>query len=677
MNIYDSISIINGIGEKKEKLLKKLKIETVDELLTYFPRKYEDRREFSQYSKIEDKTDVLIKGKVVNKSVNRTKNRKVITRITVSDGIEDVEVIFFVGDFHVKFFSVGSEYCFYGRATRNFSRITITQPHYCEIAKKDSFTGLIPIYGLTKGISQNELRKWIASALAKSEHAEWLPGLILDENRIVGWEFAYKNIHFPKDEESFKQSKYRLVFEELFLLQMGLSYIKSGDSKNITNFPLEKSDIVENYLSSMPFELTNDQKTAWNQIKEDLYSNKRMNRLLQGDVGSGKTVIAELAMLAMAGGGYQSAMMAPTELLAKQHYESIREHLNLHGVTVGLLVSSLKAKERQEVTEKINTGEIDVIIGTNALISQSVHYNKLGLVITDEQHRFGVSQRMGLSEKGDNPNILVMTATPIPRTMAVILYGELDISIIKTMPKGRKVILTQSFSTDERTKVYNKVRDLIQNGNQAYVVAPIIDDSESIDIMSASTIYEKLQKYFSNSTVALIHGNMKDSKRDEIMAGFVSGKIDVLVSTVLIEVGINVPNAVVMVIENSERFGLAQLHQLRGRVGRGSDQSYCYLICNNNAPLGVQRAETLCSTNSGFEIADKDLEMRGPGELFGTKQHGLPQLKVADIINHLYILEKVQILTKRILKNDPNLIQSENVKIKEKMLKMYEGKISL
>ena len=459
-------------------------------------------------------------------------------------------------------------------------------------------------------------------------------------------------------------------------MEAGLFYIKNDNRDKDEGVVIDPSPAVE-FQKGLPFALTEGQLLAWDDISRDMDGRKAMNRLVQGDVGSGKTVVAEMAMYAAAKSGFQSVMMAPTEILAKQHGASLKADFAPYGITVGLLYSSMKAAEKRMVLEQLASGEIDILVGTHAVIQPDVIFHNLGLVITDEQHRFGVNQRRLLTQKGKNPNVLVMTATPIPRTLAVILYGDLDISQIRTMPKGRKPIKTTLADMEKRARVYDFVKEQLREGRQAYVVAPLIEESDKIDAKSAEELYEELQNRLKPYPVALIHGAMKQDEKDTVMASFAAGETKALVSTVVIEVGINVPNATVMVIENSERFGLAQLHQLRGRVGRGSDQSYCFLISASESQLSKERNEIMCRTNDGFEIAEADLKLRGPGEIFGTRQHGLPELHISDLVRHGDVLEKAKDAAKEILTDDPNLMAPANGQLKQRIKKMFGEEIKL
>ncbi|HHY90055.1 MAG TPA: ATP-dependent DNA helicase RecG, partial [Clostridiales bacterium] len=477
---------------------------------------------------------------------------------------------------------------------------------------------------------------------------------------------------FPESLQALKEARYRLIFEELFLLQLGLLLIKNHyarEGKGIAfNAPISVNPLIE----SLPFQLTDAQKKVLREIQSDMESNKVMNRLVQGDVGSGKTVIALIALYKAVLNGYQGALMAPTEILAQQHFHSAQQWLAPLGVRIALLSGSLLKKEKEKVLHEIQNGKINLVIGTHALIQDTVCFKKLGLVVTDEQHRFGVRQRNLLAEKGHRPDVLVMTATPIPRTLALILYGDLDISVIDTLPPGRKKIKTRCISEKQRRQAYEFVRQQIQKGRQAYVIAPLIEDSEIIHAHSAMKLYDELkEKFFPDIRIALLHGKMKWDEKELVMRQFQSGEVQLLVSTTVVEVGVHVPNATVMLIENSERFGLAQLHQLRGRVGRGNEQSYCILVHNSSDPLTIQRLKTLEQVHDGFAVAEKDLELRGPGEFFGLRQHGLPEFKIANLFKHIKILKQAQKEAVHLIREDSNLSLDKNLLLKNKIMDQF------
>ena len=478
----------------------------------------------------------------------------------------------------------------------------------------------------------------------------------------------------PQDKQSLKIALYRMIFEEFLILQIGLFYFKSGidDSEGIK---FEKKEKLNDIIKSLPFNLTNAQNRALSEVIEDMTSDNVMNRLVQGDVGSGKTIVAVLVLALSVLNGYQGALMAPTEILARQHYISLNETLSPFDIKVDLLVGSLTKKQKEKVLERIKNHEVDILIGTHALIEDNVEFNNLGIVVTDEQHRFGVRQRAKLSSKGSNPDILVMTATPIPRTLALILYGDLDISIIDELPPGRQPIDTRAFESKKRDFIYtNFIRDEITKGRQVYVVCPLVEESEAIEAKAAEDLRDELkEKYFSDLNVEVLHGKMKPSLKDKIMEDFKNNKIQILVSTTVIEVGVNVPNATLMIIENAERFGLAQLHQLRGRVGRGSHKSHCILIYSSKTNVCKERMEIMEETNDGFKISEKDLEIRGPGEFFGTRQHGIPELKVANIFKHIKILKLAQEESKFILKQDRNLEKSEHILLKQEIVEKFSS----
>jgi ATP-dependent DNA helicase RecG len=679
MRLEDKISVIKGVGTKKCKALKNLKIETVDDLLHCMPRKYEDRRNVTEIINAPIGKDVLISGKVISKQLGRNPyNKKAPLKVVIKDQSADLEVLFFNGKYLANYFNIGSQYTFYGKVTVNNGRRQMAHPEFHKKGDQDDVRGILPVYPLTEGISQGNMRKFQLEAMEATKQAkEWLPKHIVEEYHLCSPSYALEKAHFPKDEQEIRISRYRMVFEELLVLQTGLFYMKYGNSHERHGIVIDKALSVDDFLGNLRFNLTSGQERVWEEIQRDMASGNAMNRLVQGDVGSGKTVVAELAMYKAVKSGYQAVMMAPTELLTKQHFASLKRDFEPLGIKVGLLCSSLKAKEKREVLEELEAGEIQILVGTHALIEPNVKFQNLALVITDEQHRFGVNQRALLLEKGKNPHVLVMTATPIPRTLAVILYGDLDISIIDTMPPGRQPIRTFLRNEDARFNIYNFVQDQVLAGRQAYVVAPLIEESESIECHSAQELYEELSQAYPKLNIGLVHGAMKQEEKDEVMEGFASGEIQVLVSTVVIEVGIDVSNATVMVIENCERFGLAQLHQLRGRVGRGKHQSYCILVCHKESKVANKRNEIMCNSENGFEIAEEDLKLRGPGEIFGTRQHGLPELRISDLVKHIDILEDVKNIAAQILEKDETLSSEENAMLRQKVKGMFGENITL
>ena len=679
MNLRDSVSSLSGVGPKRVEQLKKLNIYTIEDLLQFFPRRYEDRRKVTPIMEAPMGQDVLIAGKVISNQLNGSPyGKKRLLKVVVEDNSGLAEIVFFNAKYLAGYFKMGKEYTFYGKIGLNFGKRQMAHPEFHPLGDKTDIRGLFPVYPLTEGLSQGMMRSWQNEAKELAcQVDEWLPDKIVRRNNLCSPAYAISNIHFPKEERQVLESRYRLIFEELLVLQTGLFYIKQGINSERGGIAFSKDVSVEPLLDMLPFSLTEGQKRVFDEIERDLESPKPMNRLVQGDVGSGKTAVAELAMYKAVKSGYQAAMMAPTELLAKQHLTTLKRHFEPLGVEVELLCSSTKASERTKILEGLANGKIKILVGTHAVIQPDILFDNLGLVITDEQHRFGVNQRELLANKGNCPNILVMTATPIPRTLAVILYGDLDISIIDTLPSGRKPIRTFLRYRDSRNKIYDFVESQVNQGKQAYVVAPLIEESEAIDCLSAEEIYEELNSKYSNMRIGLVHGAMKQQDKDTIMESFAAGKIDLLVSTVVIEVGIDVANATVMVIENCERFGLAQLHQLRGRVGRSSLQSYCILISGTDNKIAQTRNEILCSTEDGFKIAEEDLKLRGPGEIFGTRQHGLPELNLSDLVKHVDILDKVKDIAKEILDNDPELKKDENTGIRNRIKKMFGDRIQL
>lgn len=673
--LNDSISKIKGIGPKKLALLSKLNIFSIKDLLFYYPNTYQNRRNMQKLDQVKHMEKATIIARVCGKpKIIRTRNRMKILKIPIEDGTKRGYVTFFNSVFLKNVFRENESYYFYGNVNNIGGYIEITHPEYCSV-KSDSlenFCRIQPIYGLTKGLTQKEMRNYIDYILFKSpvKTYEYLPSKVINNNKMCDIEYAIKNIHFPSSPRALKVAKYRLVFEELFFLQIGLIMIKKKYFNSNNGIKFKVTSKFENLVESLPFDLTKAQRGTLNDIIEDMTTAKEMNRLIQGDVGSGKTIIALLAMYLAYLNGYQSTLMAPTEILAEQHFKSFEKLLGPLGVRIGVLSRSVKNKE--DIISNIKDGKIDMIIGTHALIQDKIEFKNLGLVVTDEQHRFGVRQRSFLKKKGLTTDVLVMSATPIPRTLSLILYGDLDISIIDELPPGRKHIKTYHVTKDKTTKLYEFIKGEFRKGRQGYIVCPLVEESEKIDAKSAVELYDELKNtVFKSWNLELIHGKMKADEKETIMKRFQAGEIDLLISTSVIEVGINVPNSTIMVIMNAERFGLAQLHQLRGRVGRGEFQSYCFLISEAKNKVALERMKTMESTNNGFIIAEKDLELRGPGDFFGTKQHGLPELKIADLFKHRDILKKAQKDAFDILKNYKILSDEEKKLLKNKVGQLF------
>ena len=681
--LNENIQFVKGIGPKKAEKMARLGIFTVKDALYYFPRQFEDRSRQKKIFQLEEgeKTGVRVKIDRIN-SVSRRKFS--ITEFYVSDDTGKAKLVFFNKAYLRNTFRVGDIVKVFGSVKKNLG--PVTELHNCEIEydKLDKNTGIIvPVYSLTAGVGNKEVMGMIRNIFESSNISidEYLPKWLVDKYNLCGVDFAIKNMHFPEKKENVKIAMYRLIFEELLFLQLGLFTVK-GNNKVGKGIRFQRHKDMDKIEEKLPFKLTRAQQKAYDEIIEDMTSDRIMNRLVQGDVGSGKTVVAQLALANCVLNGYQGAYMAPTEILAKQHMESFKDFFEGTGIRVEVLTGSSTKKEAREILEDLASGQVDILIGTHALIEDRVEFASLGLVITDEQHRFGVNQRGRLTSKSENPDVLVMTATPIPRTLALILYGDLDISIIDELPPGRKPIETLAIEKRKRESYYmSKVRSEIEKGRQVYVVCPLVEESETLDLKSASEVYDELRyDFFKDLRVGLLHGKMKASEKDQVMEAFKNHELDILVSTTVIEVGVNVPNASLMIIENAERFGLAQLHQLRGRVGRGSEKSYCTLIYGSKTEICRHRMAIMEETNDGFKISEKDLELRGPGDFFGTRQHGLPELRVANLFKHMKILRLVQKEAREIYAQDPALRVKDNEGIRlkiEEMFKSIGGNISI
>lgn len=679
--INEDIQYLKGVGPIRALKLQKLDIFTVGDLLNYFPVKYEDRRVVKNINEIFEQGKYLLKLSIFEKPKHsRIKKNMTIIKAICKDDTGFITLTFFNQDFLMDKLIAGEYYYVFGNVKISFGKLEITNPEI-ELMDKDWKAGnIMPVYALTYGLSNNEITKLVKTALETyyDQIQDVLPKEIIKKYGLTSKKIAIKNLHFPSDSKKYSLSKRTIAFEKLLIMQLGLFNIKNNLSNELSDIALRNTMLSEKLLSSIPYKLTKAQLKVISEIKEDLKSKKTMNRLIQGDVGSGKTVVAVYSLLMAVGSGYQSSMMAPTEILALQHYETIKEYIETAdlNVNIEILTGSTKPKEKQEILNKLKSGEIDIVVGTHALIEDNVEFKNIGLVVTDEQHRFGVRQRAKLSNKGKNPHILIMTATPIPRTLALMIYGDLDISLIDEMPPGRQKIITSIVTDKEKAKAYDFIKNQVDSGRQAYIVAPLVDESENLDLNSAVEIFKELKSsYFSGYKLGLLHGKMSNSEKEEVINKFYKGRINVLISTTVVEVGVNVPNAVVMLVLNAERFGLAQLHQLRGRVGRGKHQSYCILVNESKTKKSKDRMNILKRTNNGFIIAEEDLKIRGPGDFFGVRQHGLSKLEIQNIVNNVETVQQVQLLSKKIISENPHLNGHDYYNLKLEIMNLFKDDI--
>lgn len=641
----ERLTTIKGIGPGREKQLHKLGITNITSLLTYFPRTYEDRRTIYRIGDLKSGMTSGVVGNVIAVQEKRPRPRLSILEVVIADGTGPLKIVLFNQGYKKNFYKKGQRLYAYGKAEFQYGSMQMNTPQIENLGDGgEPDRGIVPIYALADGVSQfvvrSSVRNWFA---ANHELPEILPAEVREAHQYMTRYDAFKMMHFPESSERYEEARHQLAYEELFVMQSGLALLRNKEQCHKGPKMGPNGDLMARCIENLPFSLTGDQQRALEDIRIDMEDERPMQRLLQGDVGSGKTVVATLSLLKAIENGYQGALMAPTEILAAQHYDGIADVCGDLGITIELLTGSTTKKEKERIYEGLADGSINMIIGTHALIQEGVNFYNLGLVIIDEQHRFGVEQRARLQQKGTYPHVLIMTATPIPRTMTLSVYGDLAVSLIKEMPPGRKPVKTYAVDSSYKERLRTFFGKEMAEGRQVYVVCPLVEESEKLDLQAAEELYLELKEYFYKAyEVGLVHGRMKPSEKDEVMNAFHRGEISLLVSTTVIEVGVNVPNATIMCIEGAERFGLSQLHQLRGRVGRGSHQSYCILVSDSKNDVSQERLKLMEQTQDGFELAEQDLLLRGSGQLFGLAQSGLPDLRIANIIKDIEILVKAR-----------------------------------
>ena len=680
VDLSKEVQYIKNVGPNRVKLLNKLNIFTLGDLITYFPRNHEDRSVPKKIAETTDGEEVLIKATAITKVTEMRTRRMTIYKLVVRDDTGVCTITWFNQKYLKDKIKMGNTYHFFGKIENKLGRIEMNSPVFEEEGVEKNTGRIVPIYPSTFNLSQNMLRKVMESGINEvyGKLEETLPEYILEKYKLLEINEAIKYIHFPKSNSDFIRAKNRLVFEELLGVQLALLNLREGYNLEKKGIKFNKDVKMNDIIDILPFKLTNAQLRVLKEINDNMESEKTMNRLLQGDVGSGKTVVSIISAYKAVKSGYQVAIMAPTAILADQHLKNFEKTLKNFNIKCELLISSVTKKKKEDILQRLANGEIDILIGTHAILEENVVFNNLGLVVTDEQHRFGVKQRAKIVAKGNNPDVIVMSATPIPRTLALILYGDLDISIIDELPPNRKKIDTFAVTKEYEERVNNFVKKQINEGRQAYIVCPLVEDSEELDLKSVTALYEKYKnEVFSKYKVEYLHGKMKAKEKDEIMNRFKDGQIDILISTTVIEVGVDVPNSSIMVVENAERFGLAQLHQLRGRVGRGEYQSYCILKYEGKGKNTKERMKIMCQTNDGFVISEKDLELRGSGDFFGTAQHGLPELKIANLFEDIQELKVIQELAQKIISDDPLLEQEKNYRLKKLVENKFTNRIEI
>lgn len=682
IDLKQNVQYIKGVGPNRVKLLNLLGIYTIEDLISYYPRAYQDRSKIKKIEELQEGEEALIEAVTLSGvSTFKLRRNMSVSKVQVQDDTGRCLITWFNQDYIKSTIHAKEKYKFYGKVTKKIGQTEMTSPVFDKEGENKNTGKIIPVYPTTKKLSENAIRQAIENALmlVENELEDNLPEYIKKEYELENLETAVKQIHFPTDFNSLTEARKRLVFEELLTFQLALLSLKNQYDNEIRGIKYSKQVKMSDVINILPFKLTKAQLKVLEEIDQDMESDKPMNRLLQGDVGSGKTVVAMISAYKAVKSGYQVALMAPTTILASQHIVNFNKILNQFGIKCELLVSSLTKKQKNIVLDKLKNGEVDIIIGTHALLQENVEFKKLGLVVTDEQHRFGVKQRSIIAGKGNNPDILVMTATPIPRTLAIIVYGDLDISVIDELPPNRKKIDTVAVKENMSDRIISFIKKNVDEGRQAYIVCPFVDENEEMeDVKSVEKLAESYKdEIFKDYKVEILHGKMKPKEKDKIMQDFKENKISILISTTVIEVGVDVPNANIMVIENAERFGLAQLHQLRGRVGRGEYKSYCILKYNSNSGRVRERMKIMTETEDGFKIAEKDLELRGAGEFFGTRQHGLPEFKIANIFEDIKILKQVQELALKIEMQDAKLEKEENKPLKKLVEKIRRERIEL
>ena len=680
MDLKKDVKYVKGVGPTRVLQLNNLGINTLEDLITYYPRRYEDRSEAKDLIDCIDGEEALVEVVPVRRMAEIYLKGKKMYKLAVSDETASATAIWFNQSYLKNQFKVGEKYRLYGKIKNVRGKITISSPVFDSGENQNNTGKIVPIYPLTYKLSQNTIRRIIENGLkeVKDKLPETLPDYIIKEYNLPDINEATQKIHKPEDFDDITLARKRLVFEELLSVQLALLQLKYNYTNETKGIQFDKDVHMSDIINLLPFNLTKAQLRVLEEIDNNMEDKRPMNRLLQGDVGSGKTVVAMCAAYKAVKSGYQAAIMAPTAILATQHLENFKKYFDELNIKCELLISGIKKSEKDKILKELENGEIDIIIGTHALIEDNVIFKKLGLVVTDEQHRFGVKQRSKIVEKGENPDVLIMTATPIPRTLGLILYGDLDISIIDELPPNRKEIDTFAVTKSKTERVNNFVKQQVDEGRQAYIVCPLVEENEEMDLKSVEELYEKYKNdTFKEYKVEYLHGKMRPKQKDEIMQRFKNGEIDILLSTTVIEVGVDVPNANIMVIEDAQRFGLAQLHQLRGRVGRGEYKSYCVLRYEGNGEIVRERMKVMCDTNDGFAISEKDLELRGTGDFFGTAQHGLPEFKIANLFEDIPILKAVQSTAIKIIADDPKLEKVENKRLKELIKNNFSDRIEI